>query len=95
MLLSNRALCLHRLGRLEEALMDAQKCASLRPDFFKGFLRAGLVLRELDRPQEALDTLRRSPKHDEIEKLSAQLRPEAEAAEARRIAGLDGAERRK
>jgi len=95
MLFSNRALCFHRLGRLEEALTDAQRCASLRPDFMKGFLRAGLVLRELQRPVEAMEMLRRAPKHDEIEKLSAQLRPEAEAAEAKRIAGLTGAERKK
>ncbi|CAK0890812.1 unnamed protein product [Prorocentrum cordatum] len=92
-LLSNRALCLHKLGQLQEALADATRCAALRPDFWKGHLRAALVLRDLKRPVEALELLRRAGKHEEIEKLSAELRPEAEAAEAERIAGLGGAER--
>jgi len=92
-LLSNRALCFHKLGQLQEALADATRCAALRPDFWKGHLRAALVLRDLERPAEALELLRRAGKHEEIEKLSAELRPEAEAAESERIAGLGGAER--
>lgn len=94
-LLSNRALCLHKMGNLQEALTDAKNCISLRPDFFKGFLRAGLILRELGRPQEALEMLRKSPPNNEVEKLAGEVRPEAEAAEAKRIAGLSGAEKTK
>jgi len=94
-LLSNRTLCLHKLGRLEDALVDAKRCVALRPDFFKAFLRGALVLRELGRPQEALELLRKAPLHEEVEKLSAEVKPEAEAAEERRIAALGGAERKK
>merc|ERR1740138_699105 len=54
-----------------------------------------MILRELNRPQEALEMLRRAPPNDEVEKLSAEVKPEAEAAEERRIAALDGAERKK
>merc|ERR1712187_489009 len=67
----------------------------LRPDFVKGFLRGAMCLRELKRPQEALDFLKKSPKNDEIEQLAAKLRPEAEAAEKKRIAALSGPERLK
>jgi tetratricopeptide (TPR) repeat protein len=95
MILSNRALSLQKLGRLEEALVDAKRCAELRPDFLKGFLRAAMSLRELGRPQEALEFLKKSPKNEEIEQLASKLRPEAEAAEKKRIAALSGAERQK
>merc|ERR1719393_68250 len=71
-LLSNRALCLHKLERLEEALVDAKQCTVLRPEFHKGFLRAAMVLKELDRCQEAFEVLRRSPAHAEIEKFAAE-----------------------
>merc|ERR1711879_659473 len=54
-----------------------------------------MILRELSRPQEALDLLRRAPPNDEVEKLSAQVRPESEAAEKSRIASLSGVERKK
>lgn len=94
-LLSNRALCLHKLGRLEEALIDAKRCTALQPDLFKGFCRGAMILRELGRPCEALELLRKAPLHHEIEKISAEVRPEAEAAEEARIASLSGAERRK
>jgi stress-induced-phosphoprotein 1 len=94
-LLSNRALVLHTLGRLEEGLADARRCVSLRPDFIKGYLRSAKLLRELGRPQEAMEVLRRAPLNEEVEKLSAEVKPEAEAAEEQRIASLDGAERKK
>jgi len=93
--LSNRALCLHKLGRLEAALDDAKRCTQLRPDFAKGFIRGAMILRELSRPQEALELLRKAPKHEEVEKLSAEVRPEADAAETHRIASLSGPEQRK
>merc|ERR1712196_131419 len=61
MILSNRAMCLEKLGRLEEALADATRCTALRPDFVKAFLRASDILEKLERPQEALEILRRAP----------------------------------
>jgi tetratricopeptide (TPR) repeat protein len=94
-LLSNRALCLHKLGRLEEGLDDAKRCAQLRPDFAKSFIRGAMILRELGRPQEALELLRKGPVHEEVEKISAEVRPEAAAAEELRIASLCGAEQKK
>jgi tetratricopeptide (TPR) repeat protein len=94
-LLSNRALCFHKLGRLEEGLEDARRCAELRPDFAKSYIRGAMILQELKRPQEALELLRKAPPHEEVERLSAQVRPEAQAAEERRIASLSGAEQKK
>lgn len=99
LLYSNRALCLHRLGRSEEALEDAKQCVVHKPDFFKGYLRGAMALRSLGRPEEALAFLRRAPAlgdgHDEAEKLAAELRPEAAAMERARIEALGGAERAK
>jgi len=94
-LLSNRSLSYLKLGRLEEAAADAQRCTVLRPDFMKGFLRGAMALRQLGRPQEALQLLHRSPKDPEIEKFAAEVKPEAEAAEKKRIASLGGAEKKK
>jgi len=93
-LLSNRALSLHKLGRLEEASVDALRCTVLRPDFIKGFVRGAMVLKELGRPQEAFDLIKKSPgKNEEAEGLAAALKPECEALEKKRIASLGGAEK--
>lgn len=92
---SNRALCLQKLNRNEEAAEDAMRCVALRPDFFKGYLRGAMALRALGRHEEALALLKRCPPNREAEVLAAQLRPEAEAAEQARIAALGGAERAK
>lgn len=94
-LLSNRAMSALKLGKLDEALTDAQRCTVLRPDFIKGFHRAAQALQQLGRPQEALELLRKSPKNEEIEQLVVTLKPEAEAAEKRRLASLGGAEKKK
>lgn len=95
MMRSNRAMCLHKLGRFEEAVEDARRCVALRPDFFKGYVRGAMALRSLGRAEEALVFIRRCPAHEEAGKLVAELKPEAEAAERRRIASLGGAERAK
>lgn len=91
----NRALCLHKLGRLEEALADSKVCIELRPDFAKAFIRAGKVLMELGRPTEAMELLKKAPSHAEVGNLVSEIRPEAEAAEEKRISALGGAERNK
>lgn len=90
---SNRALCLHKVGRLEEALDDARLCVALKPDFFKGWMRGAMVLRDLGRPEEALAFLKRCPANDEAGALVSKLRPEAEAAARARISALKGPER--
>jgi tetratricopeptide (TPR) repeat protein len=92
---SNRALCFCQLGRHEEGFEDARQCVSLRPDFFKGYVRGAKALRELGCAEEALTFLKKCPKNDEAAALAAELKPEAEAAEAARIASLSGPERAK
>jgi len=94
-LLSNRCLSLMKLNRFEEAAVDAQRCTVLRPDFMKGFLRGAMALRHLKRPIEAYELLKKSPKNPECEQLAAELRPEVEALEKKRIASLGGAEKKK
>merc|ERR1719263_1703971 len=95
MILSNRALCHHKLGNLQEALDDAQRVVALKPDFYKAYIRGAMVLRELKKPQEAMALLKKAPHNDEVGKLVAEVRPEAEAAEAARMATLGGAEKLK
>jgi len=94
-LLSNRALSHLKTGKLEEAAADALKCTVLRPDFMKGFLRGAMALKELNRPIEAMELLKKSPKNEEIEKFAAELKPQVEAAEKKRMASLSGPEKKK
>lgn len=95
LLRSNRALCYHKLGRFGEAVDDARWCVAAKPEFYKGYLRGALALRALGQPEHALAFLKNAPANDEIGKLVSELRPEAEAAEKKRIEALGGAERAK
>jgi len=95
MILSNRALSLEKLGRLEEAVMDAKRCAELRPDFVKAYLRAATILRDLKRPEEALAVLSKAPTNAEVEQLLAKVKPEAAKAEKARLSKLSNEERLK
>merc|ERR1712232_227776 len=88
LLCSNRALCLQKLSRHEEALADAERCLQLKPDFVKAYLRAATSLRALGRPGEALALLRKAPNHDEACAMAMEIRPEAAAAEKARIENL-------
>lgn len=95
MILSNRSLCLEKLGRLEEAVDDAKRCTVLRPDFVKAFLRAATILRQLKRPYEAVDVLRKAPASAEVNELLAKLKPEAAKSAKSHFSTLDEAERLK
>jgi len=92
-LLSNRALSGLKLGKLEEAAADGQRCSVLRPDFMKGYLRGAMALEQLGRVKEAYDLLTKSPKDQEVEQLAAKLKPAVEALEKKRIASLTGPEK--
>eukprot|EP00933_Yihiella_yeosuensis_P064583 TRINITY_DN6801_c0_g1_i2.p1 TRINITY_DN6801_c0_g1~~TRINITY_DN6801_c0_g1_i2.p1 ORF type:complete len:421 (+),score=108.54 TRINITY_DN6801_c0_g1_i2:126-1388(+) len=92
---SNRSLCLHKLGREEEAVEDAKRCVALRPDFVKGYLRGAVALRALGNFEDALAFLKRCPANDEAAALVSELKPQAEAAEKDRISSLSGSEREK
>jgi tetratricopeptide (TPR) repeat protein len=92
---SNRALCLYKLGRHQEAADDARRCVELKPGFVKGYLRGAMSLRALACPAEALALLKRAPVNDEACALAAEIRPEAEASDKSRIEALPAAERAK
>jgi len=92
-LLSNRALSGLKLGKLEEAAADGQRCTVLRPEFMKGYLRGAMALEQLGRKKEAYDLLTKSPKDQEVEQLAAKLKPAVEALEKKRIASLTGPEK--
>lgn len=52
-LYSNRAACSLEMEMLEDALIDADKCISLKPSWGRGYLRKSLVLLEMEDVPEA------------------------------------------
>lgn len=51
---SNRSACYFSMGRLPEALQDAETCIRLKADWPRGYLRKGKALHELKRYEEAV-----------------------------------------
>lgn len=68
--LSNRAACNLKLGRLEEALEDADACIALNDKFVKGWFRKGIALHALKRFGLAIQAL---VKADELEPRNKQI----------------------
>ncbi|KAH9584300.1 hypothetical protein LSM04_008310 [Trypanosoma melophagium] len=54
-LFSNRSACYAALHKYENALTDAEKCISLKPDWVKGYVRRGAALHGLKRYDEAVE----------------------------------------
>ena len=54
---SNRSACHASLASYEAALIDAEKCLELNPNFIKGYSRKALPLYKLNRTEEALKVL--------------------------------------
>jgi len=63
---ANRAHCLSKLGRHEEALEDALRCIELRPEFKKAYFRGATALQDLGRDEEALALLKKAPPGDVV-----------------------------
>uniref|UniRef100_A0A0D9VXF5 Uncharacterized protein n=1 Tax=Leersia perrieri TaxID=77586 RepID=A0A0D9VXF5_9ORYZ len=72
-LYSNRSLCYLQIGEAQKALLDAQRCVELRPDWVKGHYREGgalMLLKEHKKAFEAfLNALKLDPANEEIEKV--------------------------
>jgi hypothetical protein len=85
--LANRSAAHYSLGKLEDALSDAEQCIVLQPTLHKGFLRKGLALAGLCDFQGAVEALKTA--HElcpEDEAVVAALK-EAEADAASLVAG--------
>ena len=54
LLLSNRSLCLCKLGRAEDALKDANEATDIDPKFAKGWIRRATAFQALGRLKDAL-----------------------------------------
>lgn len=63
-LYSNRAACYTKLGALNEALKDAEKCIELAPTFAKGYSRKGTVQFFMKEYDKALETYRQGLEQD-------------------------------
>lgn len=46
-LYSNRSLCHVRIGEANKALLDANSCIKIRPEWLKGYYRKGIALMSL------------------------------------------------
>ncbi len=56
--------CYGSKGEWEQAAIDARECIKLNQDFIKGYYRLVTALMELDRLDEALETIRDGLKKD-------------------------------
>ena len=63
-LYSNVALVWYKLKRYKQALVSAEKCIELDPNFAKGYLRKGKALIEMHRVEEALASFKQLQKKD-------------------------------
>ncbi|KAM3310383.1 hypothetical protein ACQJBY_031214 [Aegilops geniculata] len=63
-LYSNRSLCHLRIGEAHDALVDANACIRLQPDWPKGYWRKGAALTALKDHKEACDTYMAAMKLD-------------------------------
>lgn len=59
-LLSNKSACLHKLGRFDEALENAQACARVKPQWAKAYGREAEALASLGRTEEACAALEKA-----------------------------------
>lgn len=59
LLYSNRSAAALKLKNFAQALQDAEKCVELAPKWGKGYVRLATVLKEMDRPEEAMKVIAR------------------------------------
>ena len=78
-LYSNRSAMHLNLSEFDEAINDAEKAISLKPDYAKAYLRKGKALEGQQRIQEALDTYKLGLEKD---KTNAQLLEASQELEA-------------
>jgi tetratricopeptide (TPR) repeat protein len=76
---ANRSAANYSLGKLEEALSDADKCISILPSLHKGFLRKGLALAALCDFHAAVEALKRAQELCAEDEAVAAALKEAEA----------------
>lgn len=85
-LFSNRSACYVKLKKFDKALVDAKKCASLKPEWSKAYFRVGQAHRGLRQWEDALAAFRegrfREPTNKEWEKEISKTEEEQEKWDA-------------
>ncbi|CAF1316353.1 unnamed protein product [Rotaria sordida] len=85
-LYSNRSAAYAKSNKYEEALKDAEKCVTLKPDFVKGYSRKGAALSFLKRYDEAINVYEEGLK---IDPNNQQLLTDLETARKDATGGLN------
>jgi len=75
----NRAACLQKLGRWDDAVKDCSEAVELDPTYVKAFARRSTAYEELKRWHDALEDLKKA----------IELEPELRGKESRRLAVLE------
>jgi len=70
---SNRSAAWFELDEFDESLNDAQKSVDIDANFWKGYLRKGLALREMDRLEEAIENLQKAKSIEDNEVIQKNL----------------------
>ena len=79
-LYSNRSAMHLNLSEFDQALADAEKAISLKPDYAKAYLRKGKALEGLLKPKEALDTYKLGLEKDKSNAQLLQAQQELDAS---------------
>jgi len=69
---SNRSLCYLDIGEAKKALVDAEKCISLKPQWFRGYYRKGAALFSLNQFQEASASFDEALKCEGVDDISSK-----------------------
>eukprot|EP00741_Cyanophora_paradoxa_P008293 tig00001286_g8022.t1 len=85
-LYSNRSAAYAGLNKFKEALGDAEKCCSIKPDWAKGYSRKGLAHYKLGEYKDAVKAYKEGLKHDPS---NAQLQEGLQEAEDALMGGTD------
>ncbi|KAF2940661.1 hypothetical protein DAI22_03g290800 [Oryza sativa Japonica Group] len=95
-LYSNRSLCYLRIGEVQKALLDAEMCVKLRPEWVKGHYREGAALMLLKEHKKAfevfLNALKLDPANADIEKVlweALEAMKKDDAAEEKTLKSVD------
>ena len=64
-----RAACYINISQFEKALEDANQCIKLKPAWFRGYQRKGMILMRLNKYEESIEAYKEGLKHNPEDKI--------------------------